>query len=262
MNTVLHTLMLDVPKAVAIWLTLIAIAMVALGAMLGPDGWSRIRHGVPNRKPRKRVRLAAQARDLSRYAEEVAVAAERAAATAHCRREEWLAAQCAAEEAWRASDTADAAARRLAGAAALPVPRTPRTPAEYADREHYLHRAVMAACTRNELSIWQLSDALAHRNGWDPRRHPVEQEVALRRVVRDRLAAAHAAAAEQERAAWHAAEAAAVAARSLQGEAIAAAWRPRRVRPWLRPELEAATEVTQAVRRPHQAVRWRAARTG
>jgi hypothetical protein len=262
MNTVLHNLLSDVPKAVAIWLTLMAIAVVALGAMVGPDDWNRIRHGVRNRKPRKRVRLPAEARELSRYSEEVAVAAERATATAHRRREEWLAAQGAAEEAWRAFDFADAAARRLASAAALPVPRTPRTPTEYADRERYLHRAVMAACTRNELSIWQLSDALAHRNGWDPRRHPVEQETALRRVVRDRFAAAHATAAERERAAWHAAEAAAVAAGSLQGEAIAAAWRARWVRPCLKPEPEAAAEVTQAVRQPPQAVRWRAARTG
>ena len=105
------------------------------------------------------------------------MAAERSAVTARRRRDEWLRALEEVEASWRAYEAADAAARRVEAAAVLPEPRTPRTPAEYADRERYLHRAAMAACCRKELSVLQLSDALAHRNGWDPRRHPVEQEI-------------------------------------------------------------------------------------
>ena len=68
----------------------------------------------------------------------------------------------------------------------------------------------------------QLSDVFAHRDGWDPRLHPVEQELVLRRAVRDHLLARQRAAREREQAAWRAAENAAEAARSLRDEAFAA----------------------------------------
>ena len=56
---------------------------------------------------------------------------------------------------------------------------------EPAYRERFLHRKAMAACSRKELSALDLSDALAHRKGWDPKRHPVDQEVVLRRAIRE-----------------------------------------------------------------------------
>ncbi|MEK8108418.1 hypothetical protein NKG94_32340 [Micromonospora sp. M12] len=96
---------------------------------------------------------------------------------------------------------------------------TAQTPAEYADRERYLHRAALDAYWRRELSVEQLSDVFAHRDGWDPRLHPVEQELVLQRAVRDNLAARHAAAREHEQVAWRAAEVAVAAARSLRGGA-------------------------------------------
>ncbi|WP_230415938.1 hypothetical protein [Micromonospora tarapacensis] len=67
----------------------------------------------------------------------------------------------------------------------------------------------------------QLSDVFAHR-GWDPRLHPVEQELMLRRAVRDHLHARRQDAREREQTAWRAAELAAAAARSLREEASGA----------------------------------------
>jgi hypothetical protein len=231
MSNPLETVMLDLPAAATIWMILVTAAAVVLGATAG----SRIRAHLRGRPPR-RSRPARREDDLGRYADEVAVAAQRAAATARRQRQQWLATQATVEEAWRAFDDADTRARRLAATAALRAPCTPRTPAEYASRERFLHRAALAACGRHGLSIYQLSDALAHRNGWDPRLHPVEQEVRLSRAVRDHLAAVHTTAASREREAWHRAEAAAVAAHSLQAEAIAAARAAARVQPRLAPQ--------------------------
>ncbi|WP_253289772.1 hypothetical protein [Verrucosispora sioxanthis] len=119
--------------------------------------------------------------------------------------------------------TEEADLRRYAGETGLSAPRTPRTPAEYAARERWLHRAAMAAHWRGDLTARQLTDVLAHRSGWDPRRHPAEQEAVLARVVRDNRLAAYRSAAERERDLWRAAELATEAARSLSAEAYARA---------------------------------------
>jgi hypothetical protein len=115
-------------------------------------------------------------------------------------------------------------------AAGMPLPHTPRTPAEYAYRERYLHHAAMSACSRRELSALELSDALAHRRGWDPRLHPFEQEVVLRKFAREGQLASLRTARGLEQAAWKSAEVAAVAARSLRAEAFAAKEEARQAR--------------------------------
>ncbi|MCM0675542.1 hypothetical protein NCC78_12690 [Micromonospora phytophila] len=224
MQTVLSSVLLDVPRAAVIWLSLLGVVAVTVAGLL-------LRPGRPGLDPGARIRRAAmpseleraeEKRERARYAEEVAVAAERAATTARRLRAEWLSAQEAVEAAWRAYEAAEADVRRLAPAEAMPLPRTGRTPAEYAERERYLHRAALDAYWRRELSVEQLSDVFAHRNGWDPRLHPVEQELVLRRAVRDNLLARQRSAREQEQAAWRAAELAAESARSLRDEAFAA----------------------------------------
>ncbi|MEV1329800.1 hypothetical protein AB0J20_09515 [Micromonospora costi] len=227
MQTVLSAVLLDVPRAAVIWLGLLAVVGATVAVLLlrpgrlATDAAVRIRRAaMPTR-----LELAQEERERTRYAEEVAVAAERATATAQRRREEWLAAQEAVETAWQAYEAAEADVRRLGAAAAMPLPRTARTPAEYVDRERFLHRAALDAYFRRELSVDQLSDVFAHRNGWDPRLHPVEQELVLRRAVRDNLLARQQAAREREQAAWRAAETAAAAARSLRDEAFAATGR-------------------------------------
>lgn len=295
-EAVLHEVLIEVPRAMAIWLALLVLALLTLAAVLAEPNraWRRRRAAgatesdparsdatrpgpvavtpvrrVPEsdgrlRESDRRQRLAVKARELHRYADEVAVAADRAAQTAQRRRAEWEAAQEEVETTWRVFDDADNAVRRLAAAAAFPTPRTPRTPAEYADRERYLHRAAMRACGHGELSALTLSDALAHRGGWDPRRHPVEQELVLRRVIRDGALTRHRAALDREREAWRDAELAGAAARSLRAEAASAALAARQARRWLTPASEENPPSEGSVYRSRSAPgwRWRAARAG
>ncbi|WP_197087882.1 hypothetical protein [Micromonospora sp. HK10] len=223
MQTVFSTVLPDVPRAALIWLALIAVPAIAIAALIIRPG--RLRPVFAGRISEaampSSLELAEEARERARYAQEVEVAAARAAATAERRRAEWLAAQEEVDEAWRAYEAAEEDVHRLAAAAALPLPRTAQTPAEYADRERWLHRAALDAQWRKEITVEQLSDILGHR-GWDPRRHPVEQELLLRRLVRDNLHARQQTARAREQAAWRDAELAAAAARSLREEAYAA----------------------------------------
>ncbi|MFI7577279.1 hypothetical protein [Micromonospora sp. NPDC049497] len=248
MTIVLNEFLLDVPRATAIWSVLLVLALTVLTVLVArPE-----REQPTDDPPAPPVEDLA---DLRRYADEVAVAAAGAAQTARRRREAWLAVQEEVDRAWTAYDEAETAARRFVGTGALPSPRTPRTPAEYATRERWLHQTAMAAHWRGDLSARQLSDVFGHRHGWNPRRHPVEQEVVLARAVRDGKLAAYRAAAGREQAAWRDAEVAAEAARTLAAEAYAAAAR-------LRPgRVPAAREVAPAPR-PVAAARWRPARVG
>ena len=168
--------------------------------------------------------------DDRRYAGEVGIAADRAAVSAARHREEWRQAERVAEAARLACDAAEAALDRVLAAAAFPLPASEPTPAEFAARERYLRRTAFEAHRRGELTTDQLVDAWSHRGGFDSRRHPVEQDIHLRRVVRDRRLAAYREAAAVEREAWERAELAADASRSLRTEAVRAALRAERVR--------------------------------
>ncbi|MFC0509146.1 hypothetical protein [Micromonospora costi] len=256
-KTVLYQFLVEVPQAAAIWSGLLVLALVVLTVLVARPDRDRPEDD-PSLPvvPTDRELAAAEAADQRRYAEEVAVAAAGAAQTAHRRREEWLAAQTDLERAWAAYDEAEVAARRFAGAGSLPTPRTPRTPAEYAARERHLHRAATAAHWRGELTLRQLGEVFGHRNGWDPRLHPVEQEVRLARVVRDTRLADYRAAQERERSAWRTAELAAEAARTLAAEAYAAAARLRPAR------VPAAVAAPSGSGRRSLAPRWRPARVG
>ncbi|WP_091672286.1 hypothetical protein [Micromonospora auratinigra] len=256
--SVLQHFLTAVPEATAIWSALLLLALGLLAALVARP--ERDAPAEPVADPA--AAEAARRADLRRYADEVAVAAAGAAQTARRRREQWLAAQAGADRAWQAYDEADEIARRFAGTAVLPEPQTPRTPAEYAARERWLHRAAMAAYSRGELTARQLADVLAHRNGWDPRRHPAEQEIVLARAVRDHRQAGWRAAAERERQAWRDAELAATAARSLAVEAGAAA---EAARPVLRPARRPVALTHPLGARPtpaSRAARWRPARVG
>ncbi|MDI1463849.1 hypothetical protein QEZ54_22955 [Catellatospora sp. KI3] len=257
MDVVFANLLLDLSHAALIWLGLAAAAAVATVALIAyhrtdADGE---RTGAPTLAvPLRRIGellreavtgpaaeqlqpavagpstgqlLAAHTRTLQQRAKEAAQAAERAASLARRRREEWLTAQDAADRAWQEFDAADTDARRVLAANAIPLPRTPQTPAEYAFRERFLHRGAMSACSHNRLSALELSDALAHRGGWDPRRHPIEQETVLSRAARETLREEYGRAAAREKTAWLASEAAAAAAASLRRAADAAGTRAR-----------------------------------
>ncbi|MEV0006417.1 hypothetical protein AB0H28_29620 [Micromonospora sp. NPDC050980] len=250
-QTVLLNFLTAVPEAAAIWSVLTVLALVLLAVLVArPE-----RDGETEVEPVDAE--AVHRADLTRYAAEVAVAAAGAAQTARRRREQWLTARSEADTAWTAYDEADTAARRLAGAGALPAPRTPRTPTEYAARERWLHHAAMAAHWRGDLTARQLADVLAHRNGWDPRRHPAEQEITLARTVRDGRRAGWEVAAERERLAWQDAERAAESARTLAAEAFAAAVA---LRPVPAPRPPAVTRVPAPA--SASGARWRPARVG
>ncbi len=206
--------------AVGIWCVLVGLAALAGVALIS-------RGGAGHLTPIDPQPLLDQSRELGRYAEEVGVAAQRAAAMAGRRRDEWLAAQAQAEAAWRMFADADNAAGRLESASAYPVPSAEETPD---DGARYLRRAAMSACSRRQMSALELSDVLAHRNGWDPSLHPVEQELVLQRAIRDGLLSTYRTAAARERDAWQASDLAAVASASLRDEAFEAAGRVRRVR--------------------------------
>ncbi|MBM7492193.1 hypothetical protein JOD64_003415 [Micromonospora luteifusca] len=227
MQTILSAALPDLSRAAVIWLSLLGVVGVVVSVLLLRPGRLRLDPGARIRRAAMPSQLerAQEQREQSRYAQEIAVAAARATTTAQRRRAEWVTAQEAVEAAWQTYEAAEAAVRRLGAAAAMPLPQTARTPAEYADRERYLHRAALDAYWRRELSVEQLSEVFAHRDGWDPRLHPVEQELVLQRAIRDNLAARHAAAREQEQVAWRAAELAVAAARSLREEAHAATGR-------------------------------------
>jgi hypothetical protein len=245
-DTAMHEFMLDMREALLIWLALIGLAvagfaLLTAGTRLPRHPWRSARAWLAARRARRQDERAAparptaqaQARELRRYADEVAVAAERAGVMAGRRHAEWVAVQRTQEAAWRAYEAADEAARRVDQAALFPSLIEPDdqvdgSAGELTARRRYLHRAATEAHERGELSAEQLGDALFHRNGWDPTLHPFEQQKVLRHVARDRLLRAYQEAAAIERAAWHAYDVAAAAKRSLDDEALDAALRARR----------------------------------
>jgi hypothetical protein len=265
-------LMSGIPAALTIWLALLGASVAAFGVLAAVAGRARSRAARPDTPPpahaprialtRLALAIAKEpaadpapprpeptaADDDRRFAEEVATAAARAAVTADRRHTGYACAQRAAEAAWEAYETADRAARRAIKAAAFPTPATPMNPAEYATRERHLHRAARAAHARGELSTDQLIDAMSHRNGFDPRMHPFEQDAMLRRIARDRLLRVYLTASDLERTAWREADIAMAAKRSLDREATDAAHRVRQIH-----HTSARTRVLAA--RPRLAVR-------
>jgi hypothetical protein len=224
-----HGFLLDVRGAALIWLALVAIGAAPFVAMAisAQRRWRRTRPRPERRVRTRRESPAAREAELRRYAEEVAVAASRAAVTAERRRAEWAAVSRTQQAAWRAYDEAVEAARRTIRAEAFGVPDTPSTVEEMVARRRYLERAAAAAYRRGDLTAEQFGDVIAGRGGWDPRRHPFEQQTRLRVARRDRLRRACETLSEVERSAWHAAEVALAAKWSLDTEALSAALRVR-----------------------------------
>ena len=232
----MHSFLVSVPQAVALWVVMLGILGLA-GALIARTN-----------RPAPAAPTEAES-DAVRYAGEVAVAAERAAATSARRRAAWSAAQEQVDTAWRAFDEADRTARQATKACAYPLMSRRRKPGENAERERYLHHAASALCRNREISIAQLNEIYAHR-GWNPRLHPVVQEAALRQAVREHRFAEYQKALGKERQAWQEAESAAESLRSLRIEAAAATTRAGVVQPaagelfwadqWTTAELPAA----------------------
>jgi hypothetical protein len=241
----------DLPRALGIWSLLLLVAVGIFAILIAPPRKPKAAMVSPVQGPAlKRTRLTAEAQDLSRHATRLNAIAEQAEQIAGKRRSDWLSALAQSDQTWQAFSTGEAEARRLLSTLALPEPLTPKTPAEYAEREKYLHRSAMRACSHRELSALELSDALAHRNGWDPTLHPLEQEVALRKRVRDSLFTAHQIALGKEAKAWDSAQLAATAARNLRQEAFRAASQAQEIRQAAHPVTMPVTVLGVEVRRP------------
>lgn len=132
---------------------------------------------------RDRAQRRARTAEAQRYAEEVRVAAARADDAAQRWREFREQAEQRADEAWEAWQEAEERLARSRAAAAFRTPAAPETPTEYATRERFLHRAVTEAVERGELPATVMADLAAGTGGWNPRLHPVEQELVLHRAV-------------------------------------------------------------------------------
>jgi hypothetical protein len=220
MDGLLRKLLFGNPEVTTVWLIFVLIAViVALFWLVGPRFRQRSREAKRLQMAGKwrRERLVQQASEESRYASEVGVAARRARERELSLREKWLALQQQTEAAWKAYDAAETQLLRLAVAGAIPL--TDETE-EFCERE--LQRVATAACLRGELSPVDLSDALQHNGPWDPRRHPADQEITVRRNVRRDRHAAWRQIAEREFGAWEDYANAATQARSLRDEATAA----------------------------------------
>jgi hypothetical protein len=219
MDGLLRKFVFGNPEVTAIWMLLILLAVVALYWLVGPGFRQRTRDArrLQEASFLRRERLAHQASDDSRYASEIAVAAQRARERELSLRDRWLAMQQQTESAWKAYDAAETQLLRLAPAGAIPLTAEPDDVCE-----HELKRATIAACLRGDLSPLDLTEALRHTGAWDPHRHPADQEIAVRRQVRRERHSAWRLVAEREQSAWQAYATAATQARSLSDEAFVA----------------------------------------
>jgi hypothetical protein len=223
MNVVAEML-LNEPAPAVIWamLTLLTFpALLLLGSPAGvhnPGQAVRDMVAVFREHGEQRRRQAEEAARATRYAEEVRVAADRAATSSERWQGRWQQASDDLDTAWRTWLDADARLRAGVAAAAWGAPWSVRTCQEYAAREQFLHRAVTAAAARGDLPADAVADALAGRNGWDARLHPVEQELVIDRAAAVWLRQRYERAAVAERAAWHDAELARRSSDSLRHE--------------------------------------------
>jgi hypothetical protein len=171
----------------------------------------------------ERVRQAEQAAYAARYAREIVVVAQTATVTVQRRRDQWQEAQQQLDAEWAAYRAADERVAHTVRAAAFDSHSVAYLPVHFAARERYLHTAATEAHRRGEISGAQLVDAMAHRNGWNPCLHPADQDVVLARAARTTLYRNYQRAVAAERIAWHEAEVAVIAARTLRAEADIAA---------------------------------------
>jgi hypothetical protein len=224
MQPAIHAFILQTRQALAIWAALgtLALAAFVIFTMTARREWTGVaRAGAAWLRHRKSA-LTKQHDELSRYAEELAVAARRAARTAQRTRDEWVLRDRELAQAWDGFIEAGFQIRRLLPAEAFQIPKQQLTPMEVVDRERHLHRTATQAYHRDDIGSEQLLDALHRRNGWDPCRHPAQQEIVLWRIIWERRRTAYRWAVAAERRAWRDAGVALASSLSLRDEALTA----------------------------------------
>lgn len=204
---ILAEMLLTEPAPMAIWVALMLLTMPALIVLANPDGVRNpgralldTANFVRRYRERRRVRRARQAADEAqavRYAEEIRVAATQAAEAVGRWQSHWQETSGRVDAAWAAWRAAEAARDRVRATAAFGTPSTPQDPAEYADRERFLHQRLHAAVAGGELP------ADTDPATWDATLHPAEQEMALHRAITEHREREYHAAVAAERSAWH-----------------------------------------------------------
>nr|WP_221382478.1 hypothetical protein [Actinoplanes polyasparticus] len=184
-------------------------------------------------RPARSSSRSQKALDAVRFAAEVQVAADRAAVAAGQWRQRWEQAEEQQAADWQAWLDADARLRDSLAAAAFRSPWPTGTCAEYAARERFLHRVVAAAVERGDLPAAAMVDALAGRQGWDARLHPVEQQLVINRAAAAYRRRRYELSAQAEQDAWRYAGSAVQAADTLRRTAREAATRAAARRPLL-----------------------------
>jgi hypothetical protein len=228
MNVVAEMLLRE-PAPLAIWAVLMLLTLPAILLLGSPHGLRSPGRAMQDivdlirGRGVRRGKQVADAHEAARYADEMRSAADRAVHCAQLWQEHWELAEERRESAWQSWLEADARLRTSRAAAAYGIPWTAQTPAEYAARERFLHRAVRAAVDRGELPAVAVADALSGRAGWDPRLHPLDQELVVRQATVGHLFAEYQRAIEAEQAVRHDSRLANRTRDSLRHEAVAAA---------------------------------------
>ncbi|KUL28009.1 hypothetical protein [Actinoplanes awajinensis] len=252
MNFLSQALMADPTTPMVIWMVLMLAALPALALLSSPEA---IRDpgaalmaslGALRRYRAERDRARRQAVEATRFADEMQVAAVQADDAAQRWQDLWRQAAEHADGAWQDWQDAEQQVTRARAAAAFGPPWAARTPTEYVDRERFLHRAVRAAVQRGDLPSTALADALAARGGWDPRLHPVEQELVLLRAVADHRQRRYRRVATTERTARHDVRLAVAARDSLRHETSVAASAAAPLRRYLPPAPRPARDLQPA----------------
>ncbi|XVU26653.1 hypothetical protein ACQPZJ_06270 [Actinoplanes sp. CA-054009] len=234
MNVVAETL-LTTPAPAAIWATLMLLTLPAVLVLASPQGVRHPRQALRDivalfrERGDRRRRLPLEALAATQYADEVRVAADRAELAAARWQERWEQTADDVTIAWQSWLDADARLRARRSAAAFGTPWSAQTPTEYAARERFLHRAVREAASHGWLPTAAVADALAGRAGWDPRLHPLEQELVVHRAAEGHLRDRYERAVRAEREARHDAWLARTTSDSLRQESWAATGRAGRL---------------------------------
>ncbi|GAB2597370.1 hypothetical protein Aab01nite_72900 [Paractinoplanes abujensis] len=261
MNNVVAEMLLTTPAPAAIWATLWILTLPAVLVLANPEAMrnpgealrslARFLRLPAGRGERKRE-AALEALAATQFAEEVRVAADRAALAAERWHERWEASTDEVTEAWQAWLDADARLRVRRAAAAFGTPWSAQTPTEYAARERFLHKAVRTAAGNGWLPAAAVADALAGRAGWDARLHPLDQELVVFRAAAGHLRDRYERAVAAEKTARHDATLARRTSDSLRQEAWIAAERAT----GLRRLVPARLSITAPASEPAVAAVW------
>ncbi|BCY07270.1 hypothetical protein [Actinoplanes sp. L3-i22] len=229
MNLLSQTLLTDSTTLVIIWMMLMVAALPAMMLLANPQSVHRpgqlamaavdlLRAHLEAREQARREAAAAV-----RFAGQAKIAAVRAEQALSHRQQLWHEAGQHTGDTWLSWQAAEQRVTRARTASAFTASPAAQAAVEFTDRERFLHRSVHAAVRRGDLPASALPAAMAARDGWNPRLHPVDQELALLRAVAEHRRHRHRQATAAEHSAWQNILQATATRDRLHTEALAAA---------------------------------------